>query len=119
MIGGSSIVSRESAPAFGNLQLWNKDMSECEASIEPIHNRAVIFRTDRCSNHGHPDPLSCPENRGRKSLAVYYYEPIQPGDNPEYRSTVYKRRPFDSDDFDQLREKRKTGRIEDKIRIRS
>src|SRR6187200_2931480 len=27
MIGGSAIVSRESAPAFGNLQLW-KDESE-------------------------------------------------------------------------------------------
>lgn len=57
----------------GNLELWNKDMSKCENSIEPIFNRAVIFSTDDQSYHGHPDPLNCPEDIERKSLAFYYY----------------------------------------------
>jgi Rps23 Pro-64 3,4-dihydroxylase Tpa1-like proline 4-hydroxylase len=57
----------------GNLELWNKDMSKCVKSIKPIFNRAVIFSTDDTSYHGHPDPLNCPENVKRKSLAFYYY----------------------------------------------
>ena len=57
----------------GNLELWNKNMTKCVKSIKPIFNRAVIFSTDDSSYHGHPDPLNCPENIQRKSLAFYYY----------------------------------------------
>ena len=39
----------------------------------PILNNAVIFRTDCESNHGFPDPIKCPNNVSRKSLALYYY----------------------------------------------
>ena len=48
-------------------------MSKCVKSIKPIFNRAVIFSTDDTSYHGHPDPLNCPENIQRRSLAFYYY----------------------------------------------
>jgi len=98
----------------GNLELWNNDMTSCEKSVEPVHNRAVIFRTDQSSNHGHPRPLQCPDGRSRISLAVYYYEPIPAGQEVEYRSTVYKRLPGESEEYDGLRERRKLGRIEDK-----
>jgi hypothetical protein len=27
----------------------------------------------KTSYHGHPDPLLCPKNRVRKSIALYYY----------------------------------------------
>ena len=33
----------------------------------------MIFRTDTESNHGFPDPINCPENFRRKSIALYYY----------------------------------------------
>lgn len=99
----------------GNLELWNRDMTICEKSIEPSYNRAVIFRTDQNSNHGHPSPLMCPEDRSRISLAVYYYEPIKSSQIPDFRSTIYKKLPNESNQFDELREKRSQGRIEDKV----
>mmetsp|Transcript_23315 Transcript_23315/g.35063 ORF Transcript_23315/g.35063 Transcript_23315/m.35063 type:complete len:477 (+) Transcript_23315:133-1563(+) len=41
--------------------------------IVPVFNRMVVFRTTNDSFHGHPDPLACPENETRKSIALYYY----------------------------------------------
>lgn len=57
----------------GALELWNADVSRCEARFLPKFNRAVLFETSEISFHGHPIPLSCPEGVTRKSLAVYYY----------------------------------------------
>lgn len=57
----------------GHFELWEKDMSKCVKKIAPLFNRMAIFSTTGYSWHGHPDPLSCPENRSRKSLALYYY----------------------------------------------
>ena len=57
----------------GCLELWSTDMKVRVKSVSPIFNRCVIFNTDETSFHGHPDPLQCPQNRSRKSLALYYY----------------------------------------------
>ncbi|WP_083276864.1 2OG-Fe(II) oxygenase [Sphingobium phenoxybenzoativorans] len=57
----------------GGLELWNNDVSACEAKIFPKFNRAVLFETSEISFHGHPIPLACPEGVSRKSIAVYYY----------------------------------------------
>ena len=57
----------------GDLELWDKQMKNCVKKIAPIFNRAVIFSTDDTSFHGHPDPLKCPEDVVRQSLALYYY----------------------------------------------
>jgi len=57
----------------GELELWNKDMSECAERVKPVFGRAVIFSTALDSFHGHPDPLSCPPERSRRSIATYYY----------------------------------------------
>lgn len=71
----------------GNLELWDTDMSQCRQTIEPIFNRMVIFNSTDDSFHGHPHPLTCPENRIRKSIAIYYYSP----DIPENKhSTLYQ-----------------------------
>ena len=56
----------------GELELWAADMSRCVAKVEPLFNRAVVFKTGLTSFHGHPDPLRTSE---RRSLAVYYYVP--------------------------------------------
>src|SRR6478735_10176129 len=45
----------------GDLELWARDMSQCEKQISPIGGRCVIFSTTRDSFHGHPYPLNCPE----------------------------------------------------------
>jgi hypothetical protein len=57
----------------GHLELWDKGMKQCERRILPVFNRVVIFNTTDLSYHGHPDPLTCPEDRSRRSLALYYY----------------------------------------------
>lgn len=56
----------------GNLELWTHDRKP-DKTILPVANRAVLFSTGKKSFHGHPVPLSCPDNRRRNSLAVYYY----------------------------------------------
>jgi Rps23 Pro-64 3,4-dihydroxylase Tpa1-like proline 4-hydroxylase len=57
----------------GHFQLWDESMTECRKKVLPLFNRCVVFSTSEKSYHGHPDPLSCPEDRTRKSLALYYY----------------------------------------------
>ena len=57
----------------GHFELWEKDMSKCVKKILPIFNRVAIFSTTGNSWHGHPTPLNCPNNKSRKSLALYYY----------------------------------------------
>jgi hypothetical protein len=57
----------------GNLELWDAGMTTCVTSVAPLFNRCVVFNTDKASFHGHPEPLSCPEGRSRRSIALYYY----------------------------------------------
>ena len=57
----------------GHLELWNRDVTRCEQKILPVWNRTAIFNTTDYSFHGHPEPLSCPEDMSRKSISMYYY----------------------------------------------
>jgi hypothetical protein len=66
----------------GHLELWDKPMQNCIKRIAPLAGRCVIFKTGRDTWHGHPHPLTCPENRMRQSLALYYYShgrPVEEG----------------------------------------
>jgi hypothetical protein len=76
----------------GNLELWSTDMSSCKRSIEPYLNRAVIFKTDETSFHGFPDPITCPPDVFRKSIALYYFT-----EEAAFKrsSTDYRARPKD------------------------
>ncbi len=76
----------------GDLELWNKEMTVCEVKVAPIFNRCVIFNTDAYSFHGHPEPMVCPSDRYRRSIAVYYYTEEK---NPYKRATSYQVRPND------------------------
>jgi len=64
----------------GHFELWKKAMSKCEKKIIPIFNTVAMFSTIPLSNHGHPNPLTCPPDRSRKSLALYYYSNGRPED---------------------------------------
>ena len=74
----------------GHFELWEKDMSQCAVRIAPLFNRMAIFSTTDYSWHGHPDALTCPPNRSRRSLALYYYTNGRPADEirPENRSRI-------------------------------
>ncbi len=77
----------------GALELWSHDMKACGVKIAPIFNRCVIFNTTESSHHGHPDPLTCPQDRTRKSLALYYYSNGRPDEETaEPHLTVWKDR---------------------------
>jgi len=90
----------------GHLELWDRQMSACQRKVLPIFNRAVIFSTDETSYHGHPESLLCPEDRTRKSIALYYY--IENANNKQGRSTKYMKRPSDPENkqLDEFRELR-------------
>ena len=62
----------------GHLELWDKNMKECFNKVKPEFNTMVIFNTNDFSNHGHPDPLKCPYNLSRKSIATYYFSNGRP-----------------------------------------
>ena len=62
----------------GHFELWEKDMSKSVTKIAPYFNRVALFSTTGDSWHGHPDQLNCPEDRSRKSLAMYYYSNGRP-----------------------------------------
>ena len=78
----------------GHLQLWNRDMTHCVHRILPVFNRFVLFSTTDDANHGHPDPLRCPPERARRSIALYYYTNGRPeAETATDHSTVFKQRP--------------------------
>jgi hypothetical protein len=78
----------------GHLELWDRDMTRAERRIAPLFNRMVIFNTTDFANHGHPDPLQCPPERQRRSLALYYYSNGRPAhEMAPSHTTIFKRRP--------------------------
>lgn len=77
----------------GELELWARDMSACVQKILPLFNRAVIFNTDEDSFHGLPEPIMCPEEMTRKSIALYYF--TEEKTTPKKRATNYRARPGD------------------------
>jgi hypothetical protein len=78
----------------GALELWNSGMTACDARISPLLNRMAVFTTNDDSFHGYPDPITCPAETTRRSIALYYYtveaQPVS------QRSTTYRPRPVDS-----------------------
>lgn len=70
----------------GFLEFWDLRERKRYHKIAPTFNRCIIFHTARNSWHGYPARLNCPEERSRKSIAVYYYreEPRQLKLRPTY-----------------------------------
>ncbi len=76
----------------GHLELWSRDMKACVQKVSPIFNRCVIFNTDEDSYHGLPEPILCPKEMTRKSIALYYFTEES---KPIKRATNYRARPGD------------------------
>jgi 2OG-Fe(II) oxygenase superfamily len=78
----------------GQLELWNGTMTEKFESLTPLFNRLVIFATTDESFHGHPDPLECPPDVTRRSLALYYYTNGRPQEEmSDSHPTLHRARP--------------------------
>ncbi|MCE9621641.1 MAG: 2OG-Fe(II) oxygenase [Actinomycetia bacterium] len=76
----------------GDLQIWDRDVSACQAKVAPLGNRIFLFSTDEHSFHGHPEPLNCPEGVARQSMALYYFTEEA---HPLVKPTDYRARPGD------------------------
>jgi Rps23 Pro-64 3,4-dihydroxylase Tpa1-like proline 4-hydroxylase len=82
----------------GHFELWNKEMTRAEQKVLPVFNRCAIFSTTSISYHGHPNPLACPPDRTRKSIATYYYSNGRPEEEVrDSHSTLFVRRPGEVD----------------------
>jgi hypothetical protein len=102
----------------GELEIWNSDVTKLATKVTPKFNRAVIFITqsdnDVDSLHGVPDPIQCPDNETRQSLALYYYvNEFKEQALARRRGTKFVARPQDdqSIEVEMLRIKRQKGRI--------
>jgi Rps23 Pro-64 3,4-dihydroxylase Tpa1-like proline 4-hydroxylase len=85
----------------GQLELWDTQMKDCAVRVKPVFGRAVIFNTALDSFHGHPDPLSCPPERSRRSIATYYYQAPEDGfASLPKRTTNFRARPQSDDKAD-------------------
>ena len=87
-------------------------MTECKVKSKVEFNTALIFKTTEKSWHGLPEPIKCPKDRFRKTLAFYYLIPLEnkPKNNKNgvsengYRTkAVFTKRPQDA--YDPLIEK--------------
>jgi hypothetical protein len=85
----------------GHLELWDKKMRKAAHRILPVMARAVVFSTTLQSFHGQPDPVTCPPDRSRRSIATYYYTalPAEKNDIPK-RTTTFQSRPGTQDRTD-------------------
>lgn len=68
----------------GSLELWHSDMSALGRRIFPRFNTMILWETHGATLHGLPDPVTCPPDRMRLSIASYYYtterRPLAPGE---------------------------------------
>ncbi len=75
----------------GSLEFWshNSKINRPDkkiVTVDNIFNRAVLFDTTQNSWHGFPKPMTCPEGKYRKSLAVYYLTDPPEGVDPRPRA---------------------------------
>lgn len=83
----------------GALELWDQDMKQCVRRVVPEFGRCVVFSTTSSSFHGHPVPVAHPQNRPRRSIALYYYTATWDGEKRSV-TTQFQARPGSHDAFD-------------------
>ncbi len=77
----------------GEIQLWDKDVSQCQKAFVPALNRCVIFETSDISFHG-VTPISKEAPFPRISFACYYYTRQPPLNwDGTVHDTIFKARP--------------------------
>lgn len=95
----------------GHFELWDREMKQCEKKVLPEFNTLTIFSTSGYSYHGHPNPLTCPEDRSRKSLALYYYSNGRPEEEVNRRQglrTTFRARAGHDEDMEAIPDQRQS-----------
>lgn len=85
----------------GGLQFWSHNNQknkpdELVKTIDCLFNKAVLFDTTQNSWHGLPEPLQCPQDNYRKSIAVYYMTDIDADSEERYRAQFVPRKDQES-----------------------
>ncbi len=89
----------------GHFEAWDQRMDRCAAKVLPVLNRFVVFATTDGALHGHPEPLTCPPDRTRRSMALYYYSNGRPEhETSAAHTTLFHERPEDREKRTPLRE---------------
>ena len=57
----------------GALELWDMATKTCVEEVVPVFGRSILFAHSECSLHGHPNPVTAPDRRARRSVAAYFY----------------------------------------------
>jgi hypothetical protein len=77
----------------GFFELWDKEVTRCEAAFAPRFNRCCVFATSDISYHG-VTAVTCPPDQMRRSFAAYYYTAEAPAHwDGQKHSTIFKARP--------------------------
>jgi Rps23 Pro-64 3,4-dihydroxylase Tpa1-like proline 4-hydroxylase len=73
----------------GELELSDPDDPAATVRIAPTLGMFAAFECGEKSWHGHPEPLACPADRLRASIAAYFYTKEKPEWYQEEHSTIY------------------------------
>ena len=83
-------LSREWQPEWqGGLEFWNFDRTKMLHCIEPMPNRLLLWNYDERFVHGHPNPISCPEDASRDGLRMFYFSSNAQPLSPPHRSLYW------------------------------
>ena len=69
----------------GEFGIYENDGEALVKTVEPVHNRLLIFDSHDKSYHGIPNPVKCPPNEPRKSIILYFYT-VEP--RPRHVTTI-------------------------------
>jgi hypothetical protein len=72
----------------GALELWDAASQTCVSEVVPLFGRSILFAHTPHSLHGHPNPVSAPGGRARRSVAAYFYTNGGPGIEAEETHTT-------------------------------
>lgn len=88
-------LNKDWQPSYnGQLELWDKNMTQMVSSIAPIFNRLVVFRITDDAFHGHPEPWINPNGVPRLSFALYYYTRERPeAEKSGFHWALWQQRP--------------------------
>lgn len=82
----------------GNLEFWDFECKTILHKVEPRANRLIIWNYNEQLVHGHPTPMSCPEDVKRIGLRIFYFQSNSKPINPPHRSLYWfddKNTPYD------------------------